>query len=461
MRRAVLLVAAAVLLGGPTLLAFFAGGFFDGPRFVATLVAWVLVLVVALTSTRPLPRSAPGLAALAGLALITAWTGASLAWAPLSEPATDNLVRLLLYLGVFIAAGALLRDRAASRAVEPALALGAVVVIGYGLAGRLLPGLVEQSESALAFGRLEQPITYWNAEGALAAMALVLCTRLAGTETRPPALRVVAAAACAPLGMGVYLSYSRGAIAAALVGLIVLLAAVPTRRQLRATAVALTATLLAAIASASFSGVAARVGHMGRQETEGAAVLAILIAVSAAAGWAQLRAFRAEGRQGDGPGSWRSRGTCALPPLSPSGFALPDSWPRVWSKTARRASCRGRLGYRDSRRPTPGATTTGGSVSRRSPTTRSGVWVAAASVRSGCASGRFGRPPAKSTRSRSRWRPSWVSRGYSVSDCSWAGSRLRLAEPFGAAPRLRRGRWQHLPFGGSMRRSIGTGRCPL
>jgi O-antigen ligase len=98
--------------------------------------------------------------------------------------------------------------------------------------------------------------------------------------------------------MGVYLSYSRGAIAAALVGLIVLLAAAPTRPQLRATAVALMAALLAAIASASFSSVATRVGDLGRQETEGAVVLAILVAVAAAAGWVQLRACRAEDRQG-------------------------------------------------------------------------------------------------------------------------------------------------------------------
>ncbi len=44
MRRGVLLTAAAVLLVGPTVLAFFSGGYFDGPRFVATIVAWALVL---------------------------------------------------------------------------------------------------------------------------------------------------------------------------------------------------------------------------------------------------------------------------------------------------------------------------------------------------------------------------------------------------------------------------------
>ena len=42
------LIATAVLLGGPTLLAFFAGGYFDGPRAAALVVAWALVLWLSL-----------------------------------------------------------------------------------------------------------------------------------------------------------------------------------------------------------------------------------------------------------------------------------------------------------------------------------------------------------------------------------------------------------------------------
>ena len=57
---AVRLIAAAVLLIAPTVLAFYSGGYFDGPRFVAALVAWSLVLVAAVVSPRPLPRSWPG-----------------------------------------------------------------------------------------------------------------------------------------------------------------------------------------------------------------------------------------------------------------------------------------------------------------------------------------------------------------------------------------------------------------
>ena len=154
MRRAVLLTATAVLLLTPTVLAFFSGGYFDEPRLIATLTVWSVVLLVAVAGPRPLPASAPGRAALAGLALLTIWTAASVSWAPLSDPATDSAVRLVLYLGAFVAAAALLRDELAARAVEPALAAGALVVIGYGLSERLLPGLVDLAESAKAFGRL-------------------------------------------------------------------------------------------------------------------------------------------------------------------------------------------------------------------------------------------------------------------------------------------------------------------
>ena len=95
-----------------------------------------------------------------------------------------------------------------------------MLVIGYGLAGRLLPGIVHLDRSRSAGGRLEQPITYWNAEGTLAAIGLVLCARLAADRTRPVAMRIAAAAATAPLGAGVYLTYSRGAIAGAVLGLV-------------------------------------------------------------------------------------------------------------------------------------------------------------------------------------------------------------------------------------------------
>src|SRR5256885_914001 len=80
---------------------------------------------------------------------------------------------------------------------------------------RLLPALVPRTAGVRAGGRLEQPLTYWNATGALAAIGFVLSARLAGDRSRAGALRAAAVAACAPLALGVYLSFSRGALAAA------------------------------------------------------------------------------------------------------------------------------------------------------------------------------------------------------------------------------------------------------
>ena len=242
MRRAVLAVAAACLLLGPTVLAFFSGGFYSEPRLIAAIVAWVLVLALAVLGPAPLPRGRPGAAVLAGLGLLTAWSALSIGWAPLGGPAVESVQRLVLYLGaLLLAIGVFRAAPLAVRAAEPVLAAGTAIVIGYGLAGRLLPGIVELSRSERAGGRLEQPITYWNGEGALAAIGLVLCARIAGDRGRPAWMRAAAAAAAAPLAAGVYLSYSRAALAVAVIGLVVVVAAAPSRTQIRAAAVVLVA----------------------------------------------------------------------------------------------------------------------------------------------------------------------------------------------------------------------------
>jgi O-Antigen ligase len=296
MHRALVVIGATVLLVGPAVLAFFAGGFFDGPRVVAAAIAWALVLLLAVAGPLPLPRSRAGQVAVAGLAGLAVWSAVSIAWAPLYDPAVETVQRLLLYLAVVLAAVAVLRDARVARWVEPVLAAGALAAIGYGLAGRLVPGIVDliPARSFGAGGRLEQPITYWNAEGLLAAMGLILCVRIAGDGSRDARLRAAAAAACAPLGMGVYLSYSRGALAVACLGLIVLVATAPTWPQLRAAILGTAAALVAAASSALVPGVASLAGTAAERETDGAIMLTILLAVMLGAALASLLAGRAE-----------------------------------------------------------------------------------------------------------------------------------------------------------------------
>jgi hypothetical protein len=295
MRKAVLAIAIAAVLAGPTVLAFFSGGFFDRPRLIAGLVAWALVVVAAVAASRPFPNSAAGRLALGGLFLVTAWTAVSLIWAPLGGRAQDDLQRLLLYLAYFAAALALLRGPVARRWLEPAVAGGALIVVGYGLAERLLPGLVEFERSRTASGRLEQPLTYWNAEGALAAVGLLLAVRIAGDPGRPRALRGAAAAAGVALGLGVYLSFARGALAAVAAGLLVLIALAPdVRPQLRAAVAIFGAAAVAALVGTRLSTVESLRPAERGDPGEGLLMLAVLVALMLAAAGVVVRRPRRE-----------------------------------------------------------------------------------------------------------------------------------------------------------------------
>src|SRR3954454_13109071 len=115
MRRAL----RAVLLTGPAALAFASGGFFDTARLVALIAAWALAACAMALVEEPLPRSRSGLATLAALCGYTGWIALSTRWAPLHDPAGDDLERALLYLGAFVACAAAFQPRAAARAAEP------------------------------------------------------------------------------------------------------------------------------------------------------------------------------------------------------------------------------------------------------------------------------------------------------------------------------------------------------
>src|SRR5918994_1514260 len=133
------LVLAVPLLLGPGILALFSGGYSDDARAAAGVAAWLLLAATAVLLPRPLPRSMPAIVALAPLAAI---------------------------------AGAAL----------------------YGLSERLIPSIVDLTDVLSAGDRLAQPLTYWNATGAFAALGLILAAALAGAPGRPVLVRAGAAA---------------------------------------------------------------------------------------------------------------------------------------------------------------------------------------------------------------------------------------------------------------------------
>lgn len=301
MRRQLLRVVAATSLAGPTALAFFTGGYFQGPRVWAGAVAWACVLVLLMLGAR-LPGGRWVWLALGGLAALAAWSLASIAWAKVAGDAYASAQIVILYTGALAAAALALREASIRRIVEPVLGLGATVVIGYGLAGRLLPGILHYARSLSAQGRLEQPLTYWNAMGELAALGFVLCARLAGDDSRPRPVRAVAAAAAAPLGLGLYTSFSRGALFAVVAGLVALVALVPRREQLAGLAVSVVAGVVAAGAISPLHGVTSLSGGLGHREHQGVLALVVLVVVMAVAAACQL-AVIGRARSGPLPGS--------------------------------------------------------------------------------------------------------------------------------------------------------------
>ena len=286
-----------MLLAGPVALAFFSGGYFDGPRAWAGLGAWLLVAVAALAQRGPLARSRTVWLALIGLLALAVWTLLSYLWSPIAGTAYDDGQRVFLYAGMLIAATWLLRGRV-QLLLEPAVAAGTLVVIGYGMSERLLPWLLSFQRSPAAQGRLDQPLTYWNAIGAVAAIGIVLCAHLAGDRARPQGLRAAAAAAAVPLGLGLYSTFSRGAMFACVAGLVALIVLGPSRAGLRGLALAFVAALAGALAGAPFAGVTSLAGSHHSRVIEGTVVLVLLLVLAALAAGTQLVLCRRE-RSGD------------------------------------------------------------------------------------------------------------------------------------------------------------------
>ena len=216
-------------------------------------------------------------------------------WAPLGGPALDDRVRLAGYLAAFGLAATAWPSRAWARRVEPALVIGALVVLGYGLSERLLPDLVSLQRAARDTGLLKQPLSYWNATGALAALAIVLAARLVGDSTRRPGTRTSAAAALVPLGAALALTQSRGAVVTCAAGLAVLVLLAPERRQTRAALLAFAAATAGGIVAAVPSGVRVLDGGLTERRVQGIAVLAALALLGAGAAVAERRLVRARG----------------------------------------------------------------------------------------------------------------------------------------------------------------------
>lgn len=215
-------VTLALVPGAATIdLAFHGGGFFPGPTAV---VAMALLLVVAgrvMLVERPFAGlgrlSATAIAGLAGFAL---WTLVSGGWSSAPDRAIVEFDRALLYLVTLVLFGAATGSPARLRWMVRGLLAAAVVVCAAGLTTRLLPDVWPLGHQTVGT-RLSFPLRYWNTLGLLAALGLTMAFGLTADPRETRVGRVLAAAATPLLGATLLLTLSRGSIATAGVGLVV------------------------------------------------------------------------------------------------------------------------------------------------------------------------------------------------------------------------------------------------
>lgn len=270
-----------------------AGGGYGGEfRAGAALAVWWAIIVGLVFGVWPrtrVPRSAftagGGLVALAGLAAL------SVGWASDNGSAFAEAVRAGGYAGLFVLVVVAAPAGSASRWLS-GLALGLVGISALALGSRMQPSLFPEQDVAAFIPsvatRLSYPLNYWNGLAACMALAVVALVWLSA-HGRTPAGRAFSVAAIPAAGLTMFLTSSRGGVAALAVGLAALVALGPARARLLVGAVigGIGAGGLIAMANAREAFVDGRVDAAGAAG-EGHTMFAVTLLIATAAGAARL-----------------------------------------------------------------------------------------------------------------------------------------------------------------------------
>jgi tetratricopeptide (TPR) repeat protein len=163
------------------------------------------------------------LAAVVGLAGLTAL---SIGWSLYPADSWVETNRTLAYVAAFAAGIAAVRI---ARVRWPAVLAGVLIALAsvslWGLATKVAPAWLAPDET---FGRLRAPYGYWNAVGITAAMGIPLSLWL-GTREGDRRVDALAWPLLGAFIVSMLLSFSRGSLVAAVVGIAVWLAIVPLR----------------------------------------------------------------------------------------------------------------------------------------------------------------------------------------------------------------------------------------
>jgi len=226
---------------------FFAGGGLP-PVQQATTMEIILTLgcgaiVAAAVILTPRGKRVYGLWPVGLLLAFASLSALSVVWSVQPDTSWQNAGLMFTYSAVFGAAVALSRAAPARwPAVIGGVTLAAVVVCGYALLTKVFPASLDAHD---IYARLQAPYGYWNATGLTAAMGVIGCLWLGARRAGHALLSALAYPATGLLLVALMLAYSRGALVALALGLVLWFAVVPLR--LRGAAVLLTGALAAGL----------------------------------------------------------------------------------------------------------------------------------------------------------------------------------------------------------------------
>jgi O-antigen ligase len=193
-------------------LAMTGGGFSLSSRHVAGLVVWLLVvglLVLGVAGRALLAKPfywASGL--LLGFAI---WSALSSLWSGSVELSVTEADRVLMYLGVFLAAFLLAQTNQRRQRFGEGIAFALTLLAIVALASRLLPHVFDLSFEETRGSRLQYPLGYWNADAILFSFAAALCLWMS-RRSLSRALRWFSVGALPAVLLALYFTHSRGGV---------------------------------------------------------------------------------------------------------------------------------------------------------------------------------------------------------------------------------------------------------
>ena len=230
------------------LVTFIAGGGLNlGPMTAVEICLTIgcgLAIAAALLLT-PAGRPIYGLWPAGLLLAFAALAALSVVWSVQPDASWQAASRLLAYSCVF--GLAVLLARATPQrwsAVLGGVLLASAIVCGYALLTKVFPNRLG-SEQVAYYARLREPYGYWNAIGLAAALGAIGCMWLGARRAGHALLSALAYPAMGLMLVTLMLAYSRGALAALILGLALWFCVVPLR--LRGATVLIVGALGAAV----------------------------------------------------------------------------------------------------------------------------------------------------------------------------------------------------------------------